>query len=295
MKAKVVIGYDGSPQAGDALALGRRLAELLDASVLLATVIEPAHHGMDDQEFQAAVGEFSEGLYSPARERLGGLEVSERPIVDGSCSAAFYGLADWEKPALTVIGSTHLARVGRVVAGSLGISLLSGLPCPVAVAPRGYADGEFDLKRVGVGIDGSSESWRALKAAVVLGTRLGAPVELITVVPPPHYVVGGLLSPLNREQYGEFKQREAEGLLQEAIRRIPDELFAEQRVLHGNAAESLAEAGERLDLILVGSRAHGPVAGALLGSVSAKLMSTAPCPVMVLARGAGARPLDPGR
>ena len=52
---------------------------------------------------------------------------------------------------------------------------------------------------------------------------------------------------------------------------------------HGPAyfvAEVAREAGA--DVIVVGTRGHGPVAGALLGSVAQHLLHDAPCPVLVV-------------
>ena len=40
---------------------------------------------------------------------------------------------------LIVVGSTHTGRAGRVLPGSTAERLLHGSPCPVAVAPKGYA------------------------------------------------------------------------------------------------------------------------------------------------------------
>jgi nucleotide-binding universal stress UspA family protein len=67
----------------------------------------------------------------------------------------------------------------------------------------------------------------------------------------------------------------------------------EPLLLHGEPAEVLAEGASDVDLLLLGSRGYGPVKGTLLGSVSARVMAAAPCPVMVIPRGAGSRPLEP--
>ena len=69
-------------------------------------------------------------------------------------------------------------------------------------------------------------------------------------------------------------------------------MTAERNLLHGPAADTLAKEAEDLDLLILGSQGYGPVKGALLGSVSARLMKTAPCAVLVFPRGSGA---DPGR
>ncbi len=62
--------------------------------------------------------------------------------------------------------------------------------------------------------------------------------------------------------------------------------LVETRVVRGRPASALlAEANAmQPDLIVVGSRGHGPLATVLLGSVSAEVVDHAPCPVLVARR-----------
>jgi nucleotide-binding universal stress UspA family protein len=108
----------------------------------------------------------------------------------------------------------------------------------------------------------------------------------------PHYVLGGLLSPLGPEEYRDYKKGEWERVYEDAAGRVADDVVTEPLLLHGEPAEALAEAGKDLDLLVLGSRGYGPVKGTLLGSVSARVMAAAACPVLVVPRGAGATPLD---
>ena len=190
-----------------------------------------------------------------------------------------------------MIGSAHRGPLGRILLGSTGESMLSGAPGGIAVAPLGYADGEQGLARIGVAVDGSAQSWRALQGAAVLAERANAPIRVFTVEEPHHYALGGALSPLSPEEYEREKENEAESILDEAMEQTPDGVTAERNLLHGPAADTLAKEAEDLDLLILGSRGYGPVKGALLGSVSARLMKTAPCAVLVFPRGSGADPL----
>jgi nucleotide-binding universal stress UspA family protein len=47
----------------------------------------------------------------------------------------------------------------------------------------------------------------------------------------------------------------------------------------------LVKASEQLDLLVLGSRAYGPLRSVLLGSVSRRVTAGAHCPVIVVPRG----------
>ena len=292
MRSKILIGYDGSAQGEDALGLGRQISEILEARPVVTTVISHPPDGVEETAFNEAVTEFCEPLFAKVRERLDGLEVTANPVVSNSPAAGIYEAADWEKPAAIVIGSTRHGKTGHVLVGTLGGSLLSGVQCSVAVAPRGYGNGKSGLGHIGVAVDGSSESWRALSAAAYLAQRANAPLRIISVMGQPHYVLGGLLSPLGPDEYREFKEAEWERVYETAVGRVRGDVATEPLLLHGEPAKALADAATDLDLLLLGSRGYGPVKGTLLGSVSSRVMAAAPCPVMVVPRGVGATPLQ---
>lgn len=291
-RPKVLICYDGSPEGEDALGLGQSLSQALDARPIVTTVIAHPRHGTDEGEFDEAVSKYCEPLFAKARERLDGLDVMTRPVVHDSPAAAIYEITDWETPTVIAIGSSRHGKSGRVQVGTLGGSLLSGVHCSVAVAPRDYTKRESGFEHIGVALDGSGESLRALSAAAYLAGRENVPLQALSVMEEPHYVLGGLLSPLGPAEYREYKEKEWERVYEKARSRVPEEIAMEPLLLHGEPADVLAQRARDLDLLVIGSRGYGPVKGTLLGSVSTRVMTAAPCPVMVVPRGAGSRPLD---
>ena len=84
----------------------------------------------------------------------------------------------------------------------------------------------------------------------------------------------------------EDHERAARATLEAAVRALGGGALIEQQVIVGpDPASVIVDAvREKADLIVLGSRAYGPVRRALLGSVSTAVIRHAPCPVLVTPR-----------
>lgn len=291
VKRKIIIGYDDSPNSADALELGKQLCEVLAADAVVACSLPLPRYLLGDEMLEAAVREDTEMLFEKAREEFSGLEVRMEAVIDSSPARALFELADAEKPLLMVVGSSHRGSVGRVLLGSVGQRLVEGLPCGLAVAPHGYATGRAThLLRIGAAVDGSDESMAALRTAIGLAERLHARLRVFSVQTLPTYTCSGApgvaLVDLERAM-----EREAAGVLTAAIEAVPSGLPVDGVKPKGDPADCLERASENLDLLVMGSRSYGPLRRVLLGSVSANLMRTARCPLLVVPRAAGDDPL----
>lgn len=132
-----------------------------------------------------------------------------------------------------------------------------------------------------VAIDGSEVSTRALETAVELSEKFGAGLHLF-------HVVREMQVPLNPGLMEEYEklQRErhdllsatGEQLLNQAKRTAEAKGIAsvESDVGAGDPATAIVDyaARNQIDLIVIGSRGLGQVAGLLLGSVSRKVSNT---------------------
>jgi nucleotide-binding universal stress UspA family protein len=280
----VVVGYDGTPQAKDALALGAALAATTGDRLILAGAFG-ADPLLSGGELDSRRAEVLDRLGQAAQELAPAVAgpVERRAVLGTSAASALQELAEAEHPRALVLGSCHRGAVGRVVIGSVAERLLHGAPCPVVVASRGLADaGAVELRTVCVGFDGGPEAWTALQRAAQVASAAGARLRVALVVPaiPPVPMMPVLPAELLEE-----RDRAAGVELDHAVRSVTKAVQAESRLLNGDPATRLAEEAARdVDLLVVGSRGYGPVRHVLLGSVSAALMHSSPCPVMVVPR-----------
>jgi nucleotide-binding universal stress UspA family protein len=131
------------------------------------------------------------------------------------------------------------------------------------------------------GVDGSQPS----RSAARVGARLAHTLGLRLVL--AHATEDRPTFPYRDARLGELQRRRSIDDGQRMLESIAAELptvVPETKVVLGPPVEALATlcADETAELSIVGSRGRGPFAAALLGSVSARLASTAECPVLVV-------------
>jgi nucleotide-binding universal stress UspA family protein len=290
----IVVGYDGSPQAHDALALGAALASATGERLVLAGAYGPGGVARDEEldarraEVLERLAEAVESLRSDAS-----LQVEPRAVSGSSAAAALQELAETEHPRALVLGSCHRGAIGRVVIGGVAERLLHGSPCPVVVAPRGLAErGPVRLGTVCVGFDGRPEAWTALQRGAQIAASVGGRLRVAMVVPP---ITGTPTMAVFPPEIVEERFKAAEVELDHAVHSVAKRLEPAGRLLNGSPGQQLAdEASVAVDLMVVGSRGYGPLQRVLLGSVSTSLMHSAPCPVMVVPRTAEFDPSGEG-
>jgi len=285
----VIAAVDGRERSADAVALARVLAGALGVPAAVANVYvtEPLTPGPLGEEVRALQREDAERVVAQAAGDGGEGGPLERHVTGASSAGrGLEQLAGDCGAACVVLGSSRRGALGRVLPGSASERLLNGAPCPVAVAPAGYA-GAGGAKRpstVAVAYDGTPEAARSLRWAGAVAARAGARVLLLHAVAPT--------APReHRELYASFTEHIhgwARGELERGERMLPAGVAAETLVVEGEAAEALARAAEEAgaDLLVTGSRGHGPVARVLLGGTSAALVRRAALPVVVVPRGA---------
>jgi nucleotide-binding universal stress UspA family protein len=280
MFEKTVVGVDHREGGRDALAL----AATLSAGELIAVRVYPH----EARPSRASVGGFEEDMRADASAELDGIVaesgVTARRVIFGDTSPAraLHHLAEEENADLLVVGSTHRGQVGRVLVGGVTAGVLHHAPCPVAVAPLGYADRPSKPATVAVGFDGGEESRHALRLAGALAKTCGAQVRILSAIATPILAT----SPAAYEStWLDEAQADSRAQVDEA-QMILEAMGVQSSgdVTIGLAVDELAELSHEVDLIVVGSRGWGPVRRLLLGSTSEKLVREAACPVIAVPR-----------
>lgn len=142
MPAPVIVAYDGSANADDAVLLGRDLARLTGGELVLAHVYRTAQpQPTTGAASVAGRAQFLSHRGEALLERAAGLAgAAPRTLVQAATTTAtgIRTLAERERAAIVVFGSAHGTEPGHVHPGSAARRLLQGSPAAVAFAPVGY-------------------------------------------------------------------------------------------------------------------------------------------------------------
>ncbi|NYJ08754.1 universal stress protein [Petropleomorpha daqingensis] len=289
-RARVVVGLDGS--AGSRAALEQAwLRAARSGAVLDVVSVLPVQHvwsrpAPDVQRQDEALADTQIRARALVDEVVsegvaGAVEVRVR-AVPGSPAGALVEAA--EGAAALVVGSRGRGAVRSAVLGSVALHCVTHARCPVEVvhaAPDQRASG------VVVGVDGSAESFGALRVAIGEAVARGTTVRVVAA-----WEVGNMWSDmyaLTGPEKNSVRTR-----LQDAVASAVADAQQEAADVHsrpplltidvaeGPPSDLLVTAAEGAELLVVGSRGHGAIRGLLLGSVALRCVVHAPCPVLVV-------------
>ena len=282
----VVVGVDGSERAYDALTLAALLAAP-EQRVLVTHVhpYGPMSNLLSSGEYESLVRDVTESAFLAVQETLASsLERELRLVSDATPAGGLQTVAADNGASLIVVGSSHRSGLGRVHPGSVTESVLSGAPVPVAVAPSGYARQGGELRRIGCGFDGSSESREALQWAVSAARARDAEVVALSVHSPVAFGGVSTAPGLGYQSANDALRAGLEAKLHAAVECVDAGARVSARTLDGDPVTLLRDASAELDLMVLGSRGFGPFRTLLLGSVSRAVVRDAACPVVAVPR-----------
>lgn len=180
---------------------------------------------------------------------------------------------------LLVIGDHGRGRIASAVAGSVAISVAARSTCPIVVV-RGPEPTPDRALPVVVGIDGTPLSEAAIPFAFAAAAARRVPLVAV------HTWLDEINDPALAELVDwQTAAVQAEEVLAERLagwgEKYPD-VPVQRVVARGRAAQALLDQAARAQLVVVGSRGHGEIAGLLLDSVSNALVHGAGCPVAIV-------------
>jgi len=138
------------------------------------------------------------------------------------------------------------------------------------------------FQRILLAVDGSEHAVRAAKVAVEMAHCMKSAELRVVVAYDP---IPPFLGEPNLQLAIDARLNEAQGILKKAVGLVGNShIDVHTELIEGNPAEAIIEVAKtrNSDVIVMGSRGLGRLAGLLLGSTSQKVVSHAPCPVLIV-------------
>lgn len=277
----VVVGLDGSPNSKAAARWAMEESSLRGAKVEFVTAFGLlAPHHLPDRAALVTDREVAEACARMQAGQLADIPDHGVPVMTRTehGDAPHVLLAAAEQADLLVLGARGHGGIAGLRLGSVSLHCIQRATCPVVVVPAFVADAGRTAPVV-VGVDGSPVSRAALAAAAHEASLRSARVVVVHAV--EWRPLGTDLVRPGKAQLVDWGRHLLTGMLDSVRAQWPNVVF-DERVVPGHPAHVLREAGRTADLLVMGSRGHGQLAGLLVGSVSLHVLSHVHRPTMVV-------------
>jgi len=287
---RILLAIDGSKDAETATAFLKRLPLPPSTALRIMVVVTLPTFPLDIppvREFKRSALEDVGRVIDDARASLAprGFGI-ETDVAVGDAKEEIIRAAEEWRADLVVLGARGLGRIKQVLLGSVSLAVARHARCPVLVVkgrPR-------KLGSVLVAMDGSEDSFQAVRFLLSLPLPRPTKVRLLSVVEPIRYPTSapralrgqliGMLKELENERRGQLEK-----VLERAATQLDGKVTRVTRSTSiGNPADEIVAtaAAHDTDLVVVGARGHGGMARLLLGSVSEKVLRDARGPVLIV-------------
>ena len=290
----ILFPTDFSSVAEDAFAHAAHLALQTGATVYVFNVVTPGtgegSNPMDFLPVEPVEGPAMDGA-KPQRmevqtvtQERGTVPVVYAQTESASPETAIVEHATEHDVDLVVMGTHGRKGMDRLLSGSVAEEVVRQAPCPVfTVLAQGEDAPQTPIDRILVPVDLSEQSPLVVEHAAALGETYGAPLDLLHVVEEAAFPSAYGVDPLSPTQ-PDVQERAREAL--EALAAEIEGAGAAVRthVLAGYAARDIVDfaSEQAADLIVMATHGRTGLQRFLIGSVTEKVVRSAPCPVFTV-------------
>ena len=272
----IVAGYDGSPDAAQALRWAAREARARDAALTVCLAWTPDHvelptetdlcdlarqHG---QEILTRGLPYVESLLGPGRVRA---DLAGGPAARVLCERS-------RNADMVVVGSRGHSELPGLRLGSVSWQVAGHASGRVVVVRGPWRPANQSPGPVVAGVDGSSAGRAAIAFAFEVAALRGVPLLAVCALTD----APGRLGEIRRIR------EDFENLMTDEAKAHP-EIGVWHRVLPGTPRSALLAAAAEAQLLVVGARGRGGLDEMSLGSIAHAVLQYAPCPVAVVRPG----------
>ena len=288
---RIVVGYDGSESAGVAVDWAAAEAQRRNRPLTVLCVIDslgslPGVYGLPPRLFEEEAQQIAQRGAAQAGKLADSVDITPAGRL-GQVAATLVESAGSDD--LLVVGTRGHGELAGSLLGSVAFAVSAHAHGPVVVV-RGDSAPAGPRRPIVVGVDGSPAAEAALRYAADLAAEIGAPLLICSsfrsinteIAAGSAYRDLADTDPLSFASAGRKAAERVTGTAARAARHRHPDLELQELTVNGSAAHELPRLADGCGLLVVGSRGHGGFAGLLLGSVSHRVMHTAPCPVTVV-------------
>lgn len=280
--ARVLVGYDGSDDAGRALAYATDEALARDAELVLVhavddTVLNSAWGVVFDPEAikVAAADMLKSGVAEATAHGLAPERVRTEVML-GNPAAALTRLS--EEASLIVVGRRSMPGGERLFVGSTAVGVAGAAHCPVIMVSATSHPHESRFGTVGVAVDTAARGAVALEWALQECARRGGRVRVVSVCRAPQGRIFRAGQPTQEQQDEAVAVTRARlGEMLSPLTSQYPEVPVDTEVHYGSPLDILVSRSDDLDLLVL--EVHPSFPTYSVGGVVRGLMTQSRCPV----------------
>lgn len=317
MFKKIVVPLDGSTLAEKALTYAVRLANRLEANLILVRVVEgpifKAKGALKAQAQAKIAAEYLNELQEFMTVKAEGPSLNASRLrtclLNGKPAMEICHYVQDEQIDLVVMTTHGRTGLSRLVTGSLATNLLHELPVPILVVrpfglkhsqslPEAFAAQDepysntflVDGMRLLLPLDKTLEAQIGLDLALDLAKKLGATLYLLKVNLPVNPILYGEVAAFayssQEEAHIEQSEKDQALLYLEQFAKLARQKGIEtfKQVLTGEPASKIVEYANEIDpdLIVMATHAPSEIGRFIVGSVADEVMRTTNLPVLMV-------------